>query len=420
MLEQYFVKAETLDRIRASWVGEPVERYVAWLTQQGYAARTVHRRVPLLLQFGEFARERGATSWGELPAHCEAFAEEWGRSRGRGRRTGKVRAQIAGDALNPIRQMLRLVLDGFVDSRSRITPDPFAQSAVGFFGYLRDERGLSERTVKLYRYHLRSFEMYLQRVGVGELDNLSPVLLSSYLAERGRSLGTTGGAGLCAALRVFLRYLWRGKLTCRDLSCAVEPPRTYSLSRVPRSIQWDEVRALLEIVDRRSPLGKRDYAILLLLITYGLRAREVAALTLDDIDWNRERLAVPCRKAGHSTAFPLSSVVGDALVDYLRNGRPESDCRSVFLCVLPPLRPVTYATVSMRVTHYLCKAGIKVPRPGAHTLRHTCVQRLVEAGIPLKTIGDYVGHRSPDSTRIYMKTAIESLRDVAAAGEQII
>src|SRR5215467_10907365 len=133
--------------------------------------------------------------------------------------------------------------------------------------------------------------------------------------------------------------------------------------------------------DRRTPCGRRDYAILLLLVTYGLRAREVAALTLDDIDWRRDRLAVPGRKAGHSTAFPLSAVAGEALVDYLRHGRPPSGDRHVFFRAVAPVRPISRVAVSACAKHYLVKAGIEVPRPGSHTLRHTCVQRLERRGV---------------------------------------
>lgn len=160
---------------------------------------------------------------------------------------------------------------------------------------------------------------------------------------------------------------------------------------------------------------------MLLLVTYGLRGREVAALTLDDIDWKRERLAVPERKAGHATAFPLSAAVGSALVDYLRHGRPQTTERRVFFRAAAPLHPVGPAAVSAIARHYLLKAGVQVPRPGSHTLRHTAVQRLVDAEFPLKTIGDFVGHRSPRSTEVYAKVAIEPLREVALGhGEEVL
>lgn len=148
-------------------------------------------------------------------------------------------------------------------------------------------------------------------------------------------------------------------------------------------------------------------------MTYGLRSREVASLRLDHIDWRHERLAVPERKAGHSSAFPLSASVGAALADYLRHGRPQTDDRRVFLRAQAPVRPIGPGAISARATHYLRKAGIDVVRPGSHTLRHTCVQRLVDAEFSLKAIGDFVGHRSSASTDIYAKVAVESLRQVA-------
>jgi integrase/recombinase XerD len=127
----------------------------------------------------------------------------------------------------------------------------------------------------------------------------------------------------------------------------------YRLSSIPRSISWEEVARVLDGVDRRSPSGKRDWAILMLLITYGLRSREVAALSLDDIDWKRERLRVPERKAGHSTAFPLTGSVGEALADYLQHGRPQTTSRRVFFRAVAPLEPIGPAAVSSRARHYL-------------------------------------------------------------------
>ncbi len=147
----------------------------------------------------------------------------------------------------------------------------------------------------------------------------------------------------------------------------------------------------------------------------------MAALTLDDIDWKRDRLAVPERKAGHSTAFPLSAMVGDALVDYLQHGRPQTADRHVFFRAVAPVAPIGAAAVSACARVYLLKAGIVVPRPGSHTLRHSAVQRLVDADFTLKAIGDFVGHRSAKSTEVYAKVAVEALRQVALGdGEEVL
>jgi integrase/recombinase XerD len=231
-------------------------------------------------------------------------------------------------------------------------------------------------------------------------------LLAAFVVDTAPKLGRTVRRDLCGIIRVFLRFCHRQRVIAEDLSGAVEIPQVYRLADVPRSITWDEVRRMLEAVDRRTARGQRDYAILLLLVTYGLRAHEVAKLTLDDIDWKRERLQIPERKAGHWTAYPLANVVAEALIAYLRSGRPQTQDRHVFFRVLAPRTPISNGAISATVALYLCKAGVQVHRAGAHTLRHTCVQRLIDAEFPLKTIGDYVGHRSPQSTEIYSKVAI--------------
>jgi site-specific recombinase XerD len=421
MLETYFVKPSTVDRIRASWIGSEVERYADWLTEEGYAARCIHSRVPLLVAFGKLARGRGAANVADLGAHVEAFvAERAGRFR-RARENDEVARMASKEVRGPVEQMLRLVVPGFESTGRRRHRNPFHEATPHFFEYLVSERGLRPASVDQYRFHLDRFEAYLGRNGI-RLQQVSPTLLSAFVAERSAAgLAKTTVRDCCGVLRVFLRYAYREGVPGSDLSSTVEWPQIYKLSNIPRSISWDEVGRVLSGVDRRTPCGRRDYAILLLLVTYGLRAREVSALTLDDIDWKRERLAVPERKAGHSTAFPLSRSVGEALVDYLQHGRPQTTDRHVFFRAMAPLRPIGTAAISACAGRYLVRAGVNVPRLGSHTLRHTLVQRLVDNEFSLKTIGDFAGHRSPASTLVYSKVAVESLRQVALGdGEEVL
>jgi site-specific recombinase XerD len=422
MLERYFVRPATVDRIRASWIGAIIEQYVAWLSDKGYAARNVFRRVPILVRFGEFAREQGARRVKDLPAHVDRFVAQWTEQRGATCKTTKARKKVEGDARNPVEQMLRLAIRGFQGHRrARWARPPFEGRADRFFEYLVDERGLRPATILHYKNHLGPFEAYLEWAGCCDVAAISPPILGAFVAYSAAHLCPTGVRDRCGVLRVFLRYLHRERLIARNLSQCVEMSRRYRLSSVPRSIGWDEVRRMLDAVDRRTVAGKRDYAILVLLVTYGLRAREVAALTLDDIDWKRERLRVPERKAGHSTGYPLSPTVGAALLEYLQHGRPKTSERRIFMRVLAPHGPLKESAISGRVSYYLHRAGIDVPRAGSHTLRHTCVQRLVDADFPFKVIGDYVGHRTPESTDIYAKVAVDALREVALGdGEQIL
>jgi site-specific recombinase XerD len=423
MLEQYYVRPDTVDRIRGCWIGAEIERYVCWLAERGYRPRTVLQRVPLLFGFGEFARSRGARRVADLPTHVEDFvAERVEQRRALRRRDDSPLQEPSKELRGPVEQMLELVVPGFQGSGRRHHTLPFTESVPGFFEYLRGERGLRPASVRLYQFHLDRFEAYLAGIEVHRLRELSPAILSAFLAERrGAGLAKTTVRDTCGVLRVFLRYAHRQGHLPADLSGAVEWPQVYRLSTVPRSISWEQVGQVIGGVDRRTPAGRRDYAVLLLLVTYGLRAREVAALSLDDIDWKHERLAIPERKAGHSIAFPLSAAVGAALVDYLRHGRPETSERTVFFRAAAPVRPVGAAAISAIARHYLLKAGMDVPRPGSHTLRHSAVQRLVDAEFPLKTIGDFIGHRSPRSTEVYAKVAVEPLREVAlGAGEQVL
>ena len=419
MLEEYFIKPATIDRLRGSWIAAEIETYVTWLAGQGYRAKSIWRRVPIAFAFGEFARGRGARSAGELPAHVDAFVA--GRVAAHDARTGSDRP-MTKEVRGPVEQFLSVVLAGFEPTGRPHHARPFADELPGFFGYLTEERGLRPASVLGYHHHLDQFEAYLRRIGVKSVAELSPAILSAFVVERGAGgLARTTVRDGAGVLRVFLRYAWREGVTASDLSAAVGWPQVYRLSGIPRSISWEEVNRVLAAVDRRTEAGRRDYAILLLLVTYGLRGREVAALTLDDIDWKRDRLAVPGRKAGHSTAFPLSAVAGQAIADYLRHGRPETGDRHVFFRAVAPRRPIGPAAVSSLARFYLLKAGVQVPRPGSHTLRHSAVQRLVDASFDLKAIGDFVGHRSPRSTEVYAKVAVEALREVALGdGEEVL
>ena len=417
MLNRYFIRPTTVDRIQASWLGDAIERYVVWLGEQSYAARNVFARVPILFRFGEFAEHAGATNWEDLPAHVELFVETWLQRHGRKYSEAQYKAAARG-IRNPIQQLLRLILPG---TRKSALPDPFAESVPGFFGFLRQERGLREATLVQYRHYLQRLQDYLVKVGQPLLPDLPLATVSAFITESGATIDKRSVQSLCSILKVFFRYLYRVGLMTRDLGKAIESPRRYSLSNLPRSITWGEVEQMLGKVDRRSAVGKRDYAILLLLVTYGLRGREVAALTLDDLDWKRDRLHIPGRKAGHSTAYPLTPPMGEALLEYLKQGRPSTTERAIFFRAYAPFTPLSRVAISLRAQYYLRKAGIGVPRPGSHTLRHTCVQRMVDAGLSLKTIGDFVGHRSPDATKIYAKVKIDALREVALGdGEEVL
>ena len=416
MLDRYFFKPATVDRIRGCWLGEAIERYVTWLSEHGYQARSVHHRVPLLVRFAAFTAPAGTVA--TLGDHLEAFVQAQLDRRRRQSRSARARQVYIRDTRSRIHHFLRIIRMG--EGAPATARRPFAHWAPGFFAHLQDERGLSPLTIEGYAVQLRSLERYLTGQAIDDATALAPVVLDRFLAEQRthvspRSLGMT-----CAALRAFLRYLYRAGLVPRDLSVVIEGPRTYRLSDVPRAITADDVGQVLGRIDRRARVGKRDYGMLVLMVVYGLRAREIAALTLDDLDWHASVIHVRARKAGHAAAYPLTGNVGEALLDYLQHGRSGRPDRHVFLRMVAPHGAVTAGIVADRATHALQQAGVTVPRPGSHTLRHSCAQRLVDADFSLKVIGDYLGHRRASSTRIYSKVAIEALRDVARGEEAVL
>lgn len=413
MLERFFVKPQTVDRIKDCRLGPQIELYVTALCEQGYAARTIYRRVPILTAFADFIAIRNIEQIEQAEALIDAFVADWLSAR---------RASRSADACRRDRNLARVTVRHFFSlaiSKSEYHPDrtaldnPFARRVPGFFDYLSDERGLRPGSLLHYRHYLRRFEMYLDHLGCCDLGALSLPVITGYVTTMAQQFGPRSMINLAGTLRVFLRFAHREGVLPRDISKLVEIPQHYRLADVPRSISWDSVQTMLDQVERRTVVGRRDYAMLLLMISYGLRAREVAMLTLDDLDWKRNRLHVRERKAEHSTSYPLAPVVGEAIVDYLKNGRPEVPGRQLFWRHLAPRSPLTQSAVSCMATKYLHRAGIPVSRPGSHTLRHACVQRLVDSGFPLKTIGDYVGHRAASSTMIYAKIQIDGLREVA-------
>ena len=420
MLEDYYVKPSTIDRVRSSWLAPQIESYLEWLQANRYSRLVVYRRLPLLFHFAEFAQEKGCRDIASCKAYIKEFVSQWLEQHGAKAKTAVAVRKHAIDAECGVRQMLQLVCKEPVTRNRQRRPFPLESAVPGFADYLHTERGFAESTIRNYRRHLSEFAQYFSRIGISSFSQLSPAVLAAFIVQYRPKVAPRTRLGFCCHLRVLLRFCHREKITSRDLSGAVGTPQIYRLDDVPRSITWDEVRRMLEAVERRTIRGRRDHAILLLLVTYGLRAHEVARLTLEDVDWKRERLQVLARKAGHATVYPLAGVVAEAIIDYLKNGRPKTEDRHLFFRIYAPQAPITSAAVSSSVALYLHNAGIQVRRPGSHTLRHTCVQRLIDAEFPLKTIGDYVGHRSPESTRVYSKVAIASLREVAMGdGEEL-
>ena len=218
---------------------------------------------------------------------------------------------------------------------------------------------------------------------------------------------------MTCALRSFLRYgCFIGEVTL-DLAAAVPVVANWSMPDIPRAIAADQVGKLLSSVDRSSGVGCRDYAVLLLLARLGIRASEVAMLELDDIDWHEGLLRVR-GKGGRRTELPLPTDVGQAVADYLQRGRPVSPIRRVFLRAKAPIKGfIGPCAICSIVQHAIQRSGVDAPTFGAHQFRHGLATEMLRQGASLGEIGEVLGHRHPQTTKIYTKVDITALRALA-------
>ncbi len=296
---------------------------------------------------------------------------------------------------------------------------PYHQLLEEYCRFLRRHRGLAETTVTNYRRYLRDFLASRgDAVSPTELTRLSEDDLLGFSRQRGAALGRTAWNHLATSLSGFYRWLDLCGHGGRHLIAAVPLRRRYRLADVPCALSWEQVQQLIAVVDRREPNGRRNYAMLLLFASYGLRGCEARALRLDDVDWSHDEITVFTPKTRRSRRLPLTRPVGEAILDYLREERPPSLRREIFLSSRPPRGPLR-SKINRWLAGCLEKAGIETPRRGAHTLRHSLAVHLLRGGQTLKSIGDVLGHRSPETTFIYTKLHVEDLRTVALDPEVV-
>jgi integrase len=210
-----------------------------------------------------------------------------------------------------------------------------------------------------------------------------------------------------------IRHAERRGWCAAGLADTLHGPHIYRDNGLPLGPSWDEVSRLIEGATSDDPVDVRDRAILLLFAVYGLRAGEVAGLRIEDVDWDHDRLTVRRSKQGRGQVYPLAPIVGQAIARYLQRARPRSRFRELFLKLRAPVGPMTSRTLYPLVAHRMERAGIQAPHRGPHVLRHACAGHLLARGLSLKEIGDHLGHRRPDSTRIYAKVDLVALHSLA-------
>jgi site-specific recombinase XerD len=282
---------------------------------------------------------------------------------------------------------------------------------------MSDLRGLAPETRSRRCTEARQFLSWLEERGHEEnLVNLTITDIDTYVMLRAASLRRTSVKLRATNLRSFLRYLNISGRIILDLSTAVIGPTLYAFESIPSSLRPDEVKAVLATTRKDGSIkGLQDYAVLLLLSSYGLRAGEITALRLSDVDWKSDMLRIRHSKTGDYSELPLLPAVGNAILDYLQRGRPATTAREIFIRNRAPYLPLPNGSSLYRVVRDRIKAAGVEPRgkQGPHVFRHALAVSMLHAAVPIKQIGDVLGHRSAASTAVYLKLATEDLRAVA-------
>jgi site-specific recombinase XerD len=283
-----------------------------------------------------------------------------------------------------------------------------------FDAYLRTERGLAPKSIVRHLPIVRRFLHEVCPAGDDDLGKISQEEVIRYIERHAQDWSPGTGKAMCWSLRAFLRYLYHQGLNPRALADCVPSIRRWKFASLPTFLAAAQVQRALDGCDRATSMGRRDYAILMMLAKLGLRAGEVATLTLDDIDWRASEMLV--RAKGRQRArMPIPPDVGAAIVAYLRNGRPKSSCRRLFIRTLAPR--VGFASgcaITMIAKTVLDRVGIEgCAHRGAHIFRHSLATELLRSGATLTEIGQLLRHESHDTTRIYAKVDIEALRTLS-------
>jgi site-specific recombinase XerD len=291
---------------------------------------------------------------------------------------------------------------------------PSEALVASYRAHLGRVRGLSAKTLVHHAATVAEFLAFLRHDhDPDRLRDIGPAEIEGFIQVLGGRLSRASLQHTVAHLRSFLRFLAALALVPPGLHTRIDTPRVYRRERPPRALPWETVLALLRAIDRSTPMGRRDYAMLLLVATYGLRSCEVVTLTLDDIDWRAGRLCVRRPKVRAPLVLPLTPGVGCALLAYLRHGRPILPHREIFLRVRGPAATLKPTAVAEVFQGWVRRSGLPIPFQGPHCLRHSLALHLLRQGTPLKAIGDLLGHRRADTTCGYLQLHIDDLRDVA-------
>jgi integrase/recombinase XerD len=380
-------------------LGAHAEDFVAWLHAKGYPPWPIRRRFSQMPRVDARLLARGVRRLKNLS---------------RAQLLALVPTDSQDDAyLAATVRSLAIFLEG----RGVLVSPPATQSQLLIGDYrvhLDQVRGLAKTTIAHHASTVSELLAFLAYdADLSVLRRLAIRQIDAFLATVGPRVGRESLQHIVAHVRSFLRFLvGRGEVT-GGLESEIDTPRVYRGERLPRSLPWKTVQSFLAAIDRATPAGRRDYAIFLLVATYGLRTSEVAALQLDDIEWRAGRLRVQRPKVRTPIVLPLTEEIGAAMVDYLRRDRPSLPNREVFLRVRAPAGPLRPTAVTEAFQKWSRRSHLAIPYQGPHCLRHSLAVHLLRQGTSIKAIGDLLGHRSMEATCVYLRLHVDDLRDVA-------
>ncbi len=400
MLCEFFARQKSIERWQAGPLGPYVGGFAAAMKDDGHPIEVVRIYVRIVACLSVWMKRRRL----QAVDLCEARLEEFLRPRKRRR---------PGVPLTVRSFLEHLRRSGVVGDQQPRRPTSGELLAQEYAEHLDHERGLAASTRINYLWHVSRFILEQFGTGPTHLDRIGGDEISSFVLRHARDTSPGSAQAMTTSLRSFLRFLlMRGKIGTALADC-VPTVASWSLSRIPCSLTPGDIKRLVAACDRRTALGRRDLAVLLLLSRLGLRAREVVALTLDDIDWVAGEITLT-GKGRRRDRLPLPNDVGAALAAYVRDGRPQCETRRLFVRARAPLHGfLGSGAVCTTVRRALRRAGLHPSRRGAHLLRHTAATQMLQRGASLGEIGDVLRHRNVKTTAIYAKVDLSALRALA-------
>jgi site-specific recombinase XerD len=404
VINELFTFSSTIERLRQGPLSEHLDAYAATVADQGYTHNSIRQQIVVIADFSRWMKQKEIAVRDLDGKVVIRFL----RHRHQPQRVRRGDPKTLQRLLTMLRQI------GVAKPEQPLVADN-AQTRIlaEFRRYLLQERGLSTATLLNY---LPVVEQFLADRFHNRAPNFAMLRaphVTGFVMRQARQLSPVRAGLMVTALRSFLRYLRHRGAIATDLAGCVPTVPNWSLSALPRFLPAAAVERVLECCDRKTSVGRRNHAILLLLARVGVRAGEVVGLSLDDIDWNTGQITIR-GKGGKSAQLPLAADVGAALAAYLRHDRPRSATRSVFLRHRAPLVGLgNSSTISSLVRRALKHASVESAHTGAHVLRHSLATSLLRQGGSLDEIGELLRHQSPNTTAIYAKVDVTSLHTLA-------